>query len=201
MFTHAHTCMLKPSHVSTCMHSLLLSLHAHILGANRGMAIDKCRSAPSSDMMKPHRLGAACAMACTFVRHWPVSFGLPLVCRKSATLSSASHSVHQQQPSILMCRDDAVRAAMLLALSLSLFSAYCVAQHISVTVISCVLPAPSSYAHTVSSLTHWFSPVLDLLSFSLSLRPPPKRLVSLKPLPAGALELDWRWKSFEISGK
>lgn len=176
-----------------CMHSLLLSLHTHILGANRGIALDERRSAPSPDMLKPHRMGfSACAEACTFVHHWPVSFGLPLVCRRSATLASASHTVHQQQPNILMCRDDAVRAAMLpvssLSLPLSLLpSLLCSRAHLCHCELVCFRLHPHSML-TVLTL----SPALHLLSLSIfSPSLPSQRLVSLKPLPAGALELDW----------
>lgn len=178
--------------MSACMPSLRLSLHTHILGANRGTALDKRRSAPSSDMLKSHRMGfSTCVEACTFVHHWPVSFGLPLVSRRSATLSSASHTVHQQQPNILMCRDDAVRAAMLplssLSLPLSLFpSLLCSTAHLCHCDLLCFCLHPHSML-TVSTL----SPALHLLSLFFSPSLPSQRLVSLKPLPAGALELDW----------
>lgn len=163
--------------MSVFMHSLLLSLNTHILGANRGIALDKRRSAPSSDMLKPHRMGfSACAKACTFVHHWPVSFGLPLVSRRSATLVSASPTVHQQQPNILMCRDDAVRAAMLPVSSLSLspsvsFTQPIVQHSTSLSLWSPVFsPAPSFYAHRVNSLS-CSAPSLTLSLFSLPLSP------------------------------
>lgn len=106
-----------------------------------------------------------------FDHHWPVSFGLPLASRKSVTLSSASHSVHQLQPNILICRDDAERAAMLPAFSPSFQQAVallCSTAH-RCHYLMCSPCAPSSYAHTVNSLTVWFCHALYLRLLPTSL--------------------------------
>ena len=156
-------------------------LHVH-QGSNRGILIDKCKSAPSRDVIKTLSVVAACMhkgglSLCARLsgRHWPVSSARLLVSRKSSALSSASHSVHQQWPNIPMCRDDAVRAAMMPAFSLSLFlslspslslslslarplslqqplALLCSTEHLCLCHYLMRSPsAPSSSAHTVNS--------------------------------------------------
>ncbi len=174
---HTHTHTSKPAHVSACMHNLPLPLHVHILSTNRGILIDKCKAASSSDVIISYSVAANTKAFCDSV--WPsltCFLGSPLVSRKSSTLSSASHSVHQQQPNIAMCRDDAVRAAMMPAFpSLCLsplqqpLALLCSTEHLC----HCLMRSPSalsSYAHTVNSLSLWFSPTLLPPSF-LALSP------------------------------
>lgn len=205
--THAHTSksLLKHLHVSASSHSPYMSTSQSLTweflltNVNQHYPVMwKLTEPVMFDTIKAFCESVWLSLTCFL--------SLPLVSRKSSlTLSSTSHSIHQQQPNIPMCRDDAGSVAMMPALSLSFFKAASgtIVQHWAPLFLSLsyafFLSAFILYAHTLRSLTAWFSsasaqpfPLSPSLSPSLSFfLSPHKYLLAWCCCRLEALELDW----------
>lgn len=172
-----------------------------------------CRLFRCPCMQEEKRKSTKQGVQCAFDRHRPLSFGSPLVSRKSSTLSSTSQCspAAAKHPHVSWWWWCSESCHVVFSLSPSLCFLprslwHCRAAPSTSATTSCVPPLRPHPMLTLSTLSLSDS-VLLCTSFlppspSLSLPPsssfllPPcalssQRLVSSKLLPAGALELDW----------